>query len=364
MSKEEVPRMANTLPRPRWKTSVGIWAFGPAGTRFVPGGYHPEVASVPVEDRLQRAVEGLGPLIHGYEFHYGTEITEANLPRIRAALGKEHDIYCICYGLVPNPRFKYGSLCNPDPALRAEALAHHKAAIDMAADVGANYIIWPGNEGYNYNFMRDYQATWGHFLEGLAAAVEHANRRGVTVFLEHKNSEPAMQILMRNVGTTLFIIYKLAAMGVDTRRLLVNMDWQHLIMNNEPLGEHAALLLREGKMGHHHANSGWGSFDDDNMTGASFLEQTIDLARVLAEGGYTGRIGFDLYPYTEDPVEAVRRSVLQWEFLVDVALRIDPERLAAARARADAVGAYAAVFEALGLTKEYEERVLRDYAAR
>jgi xylose isomerase len=352
------------LERPRWRTSVGVWAFGPAATRFVPGGYHPEMARLPVEERVRRAVEGLGPLVHGYEFHYGTEITEENLPRIRAALGPDHDIYCICYGLVPNPRFKLGALANPDPNLRAEAIAHHKAAIDLAAEVGARYIIWPGNEGYNYNLQRDYAGTWGHFLEGLHTVVDHAARRRVTVFLEHKNSEPAMQILMRNIGMTLFIIYKLQAMGAEVSHVKVNMDWQHLIMNGEPLGEFAALLLREGRLGHQHANSGWGSFDDDNMTGASFIEQTVDLARVLAEGRYDGRIGFDLYPYTEDPVAAVRRSVLQWEFLVDVALRMDAEALREARARADAVGAYTAFFEALGLTREYEERVLADYRTR
>ena len=356
--------MAQPLANPRWKTSVGIWAFGPSGTRFVPGGYHPEMVGVSVADRVALAVEGLGPLVHGYEFHYGAEITEENLPRIQAALGPDHDIYCICYGLVPNPRFKLGSLVNPDPALRAEAVAHHRAAIDMCAAVGARYIIWPGNEGYNYNLMRDYQSMWGHFLEGLATVVSYAAKAGVTVFLEHKNSEPAMQIMMRNVGMALFIVYKLQAMGVDTSRLQVNMDWQHLIMNNEPLGEFAALLLREGRMGHQHANSGWGSFDDDNMTGASFIEQTVDLARVLAEGGYHGRIGFDLYPYTEDTVAAVRRSVLQWEFLTEVALRIDGERLAAAKARADAVGAYTAFFEALGLDREFEERVTADYRRR
>lgn len=356
--------MSSPLPHPRWKTSVGIWAFGPAGTRFVPGGYHPELVAVPVADRVQRAVAALGPLVHGYEFHYGAEITEENLPRIQAALGPEHDIYCICYGLVPDPRFRYGALCNPDPRLRAEAVAHHRSAIDMAAEVGAHYIIWPGNEGYNYNFQRDGQAIWGHFLEGLHATVDYAAKRGVTIFLEHKNSEPAMQILMRNIGTALFIIYKLGSMGCDTSRLQVNMDWQHLIMNNEPLGEHAALLLREGRMGHQHANSGWGSFDDDNMTGASFIEQTIDLARVLAEGGYRGRIGFDLYPYTEDTAAAVRRSVLQWEFLTDVALRIDGEALHAAKERADAVGVYTALFAALGLDREYEERVLADYRRR
>jgi len=343
--------------RPRWKTSVGIWAFGPAATRFVPGGYHPELGRLSTVERVQRAVQALDELVDGYEFHYGFEIDEDNAPRIQQALGPEHDIYAVCYGLVPNPRFKLGSLANPDPALRREALDHHRRAIDLAKALGARYILWPGNEGYNYNLQRDYATMWGHFLEGLQQVVEHANRQGVTVFLEHKNSEPAMQILMRNVGMTLFIIHKLSAMGTDTSHLLVNMDWQHLIMNNEPLGEFAALLLREGRLGHQHANSGWGSFDDDNMTGASFLEQAVDLALALVDGGYTGRIGFDLYPYTEDPFAAVRRSVLQWEFLLDLALRVDRAALAEARQRADAVGAVSAFYRALGLDEAYEERI-------
>src|SRR5438046_9901659 len=47
------------------------------------------------------------------------------------------------------------------------------------------------------------------------------------------------------------------------------MDWQHLIMNGENLGEYAALLAAEGLLGREHANSGWGTFDDDNMVGAT-----------------------------------------------------------------------------------------------
>lgn len=30
------------------------------------------------------------------------------------------------------------------------------------------------------------------------------------------------------------------------------------------------------------------------------------------------RIGFDLFPYTEDPIEAVKQSVIQWEFIYDL----------------------------------------------
>ena len=118
------------------------------------------------------------------------------------------------------------------------------------------------------------------------------------------------------------------------------MDWQHLIMNGENLGEYAALLASEGLLGHQHANSGWGTFDDDNMVGATAFMETLELALELRRAGYGAngdeRLGFDLYPYTEDQVGAVRRSVLQWRFIDDVAARIDDDgaaRGAAAQGR-------------------------------
>ena len=81
------------------------------------------------------------------------------------------------------------------------------------------------------------------------------------------------------------------------------MDWQHLIMNGEHLAEYAALLAAKGLLGHQHANSGWGTFDDDNMVGATAFMETVELALELRRAGYGDngeRLGFDLYPYTED----------------------------------------------------------------
>ena len=131
------------------------------------------------------------------------------------------------------------------------------------------------------------------------------------------------------------------------------MDWQHLIMNGENLAEYAALLASEGLLGHQHANSGWGTFDDDNMVGATAFMETVELALELNRAGYgaegdSRRLGFDLYPYTEDQVAAVRRSVLQWRFIDDVARRIDEPALHAAQSRKDAVAAYELVYAALG----------------
>jgi xylose isomerase len=332
------------------KTSIGIWAFGPMITRFVPVGYQPEHSydDEPVADKVHRAVQGLGELIDGYEFHYPNELSPENLPAVQEALG-EHDVYCIAGGLHLDPRFGRGGLVNPDPGLRREAQQILLDAAGFAGSLGAHLIVWPGGEGYNYPFQTPYADSWRWLIEGMGAVAEACAQHGIKLLLEHKNSEPAMKILMRNIGMCLHVVHKLRTQGIDN--VAVNMDWQHLIMNGEHLPEYAALLASEGLLGHLHANSGWGTFDDDNMVGATAFMETVELALELRRCGYGNdgeRLGFDLYPYTEDQVGAVRRSVLQWRFIDSVAARIDDEALRAAQQEKNAVRAYELVYAALG----------------
>jgi xylose isomerase len=332
----------------RVKTSLGIWALGPMITRFVPAGYQPEHANETTAQRVERAVSGLGDLIDGYEFHYPQELASENLDDVRAALGG-HDIYCLATGLHLDPRFGRGGLVSPDEETRAEAVKRTLDAIDFAGELGTHFIIWPGIEGYNYPFQTPYRESWAWFLDGIGQAAQRCRDHGIQLFLEHKNSEPAMKILMRNIGMTLHVIHTLRAQGLDNVK--VNMDWQHLLMNGESLAEYAALLASEGVLGHQHANSGWGTFDDDNMVGATAFMETLELAVELRRAGYGSggeRLGFDLYPYTEDAVEAVRRSVLQWRFIDGVAARIDDAALREAQMRKDAVAAYEVVYQTLG----------------
>jgi xylose isomerase len=317
-------------------------------TRFVPGGYQPEHADETTARRVRRAVDGLGDLIDDYEFHYPHELSAHNLDDVREALDG-HGIYTICTGLHLDPRFGRGGLVSPDPATRAEALRLTVEAAEFAGSLGANFVVWPGIEGYNYPFQTPYAESWAWLVDGIGDAAEVCGRHGIKLFLEHKNSEPAMKILMRNVGMTLHVIHSLRARGIDC--VQVNMDWQHLLMNGENLAEYAALLAAEGLLGHQHANSGWGTFDDDNMVGATAFMETLELAVELRRSGYGERgerLGFDLYPYTEDAVAAVRRSVEQWRFIWELSGRIDDVALREAQARKDAVRAYEIVYAALG----------------
>jgi xylose isomerase len=248
-----------------------------------------------------------------------------------------------------NARFGKGGLSSPDDAVRSEALAEALDAAAFAGELGSTMILWPGVEGYNYPFQTPYADSWARFIDGVGQVASRCAESGTALFLEHKNSEPAMKIFMRNMGMTMHVIHKLQAQGIDNVK--VNMDWQHLIMNGENLAEYAALLAAEGLLGHQHANSGWGTFDDDNMVGATAFMETLELAVELRRAGYgTGgeRLGFDLYPYTEDAVGAVKRSVLHWRFIDGVAAKIDDGELRKAQQAKDAVRAYELVYGALG----------------
>src|SRR5437764_14958078 len=106
-------------------------------TRFFPVGYQPEHSyePEPFAEKVHRAVEGLGDLMDGYEFHYPNELSPENVDEVQAALG-DHDIYCVAGGLHLDPRFGRGGLVNPDKRLRDEARRIVRDGADFAGSLG------------------------------------------------------------------------------------------------------------------------------------------------------------------------------------------------------------------------------------
>jgi xylose isomerase len=80
------------------KTSLGIWAFGNMVTRFNPEGYKPELTGASTTSKVRTAVDGLGDLMDGYEFHYPQELNRGNLEEVQGALDG-HSIYWLASGL-------------------------------------------------------------------------------------------------------------------------------------------------------------------------------------------------------------------------------------------------------------------------
>jgi xylose isomerase len=56
-------------------------------------------------------------------------------------------------------------------------------------------------------------------------------------------------------------------------------------------------------------------------------------------------------------VAAVRRAILQWEFVWDLARKIDRDAMREARARADALAGQKAIYAALGMEESYEAEI-------
>ncbi len=194
------------------------------------------------------------------------------------------------------------------------------------------------------------RTSWKRFIDGVGEAAQHANGRGVTVFLEHKNSEPAMKIFMRNIGMTLHVIHTLRTQGIEN--IKVNMDWQHLIMNGENLAEYAASA-RRGRAARATSTATPAGAPSTTTTWSArprswrpSSSRSSCAASATARNGE--RLGLDLYPYTEDAVGAVKRSVLQWRFIDGVAAKIDEPALREAQRSKDAVRAYELVYAALG----------------
>ena len=91
--------------------------------------------------------------------------------------------------------------------------------------------------------------------------------------------------------------------------------------------------------------------------------QPKDTLQILVRGHYSDGRMEDVtrwvkFNSTEDQVAAVRRSALQWEFIDDLARKVDRKALNEARAHADAVEGYRIVYEMLGLDKAYTERII------
>ena len=153
----------------------------------------------------------------GYEFHYPQELSPDNLDEVRSALG-DHDIYCIASGPAPRPAVRQGRarVARRRPRARRPGASRATPPTSPARSAPTS-SSGPGSRATTTRSRRPYADSWRWLIEGIGEAAEVCDGHGVKLFLEHKNSEPAMKILMRNIGMTLHVIHKLRAEGVDER---------------------------------------------------------------------------------------------------------------------------------------------------
>lgn len=297
------------------KVSCGIWFLGATSDRFVRAGYRPD-KTIRERFELAASIEG----VQGLEMHYPTEVTDdtyKDLKQLADDLGME--IVQFCPHLWVDPRYKFGQFTNPDPAIRQSALDLAKRTTDIAQHMEAHIMVyWPAQDGYDYPFQIDHRRALDWLVENLAAWCDHNPEQKIVV--EYKAWEPRSRILLPTIGHVMTIVNE-----INRPNLGVNIDVGHAFMMKENLAESFSLACRYGKLFHTHWNDNWKLFDDDVIVGTVNLWETLEALFWLDEWGYDGWFGLDLFPYREDPADAVRESIRNLQFGYELLDRVPRE---------------------------------------
>jgi L-rhamnose isomerase / sugar isomerase len=319
------------------------WAFGNSGTRFKvfaqPG--VPRNPYEKIEDAARvHAHTGVAPSV---ALHIPWDATDdyGDLAKHAADLGVQ--IGTINANVFQDDDYKLGSVCHPAPRVRAKALDHLLACIDVMNASGSRDLKLWFADGTNYPGQDSIRAR----QERLAEALEACYRRlgpGQRLLLEYKLFEPAFyQTDVPDWGTA---YAHCLALG---ERALVVVDTGHHApgTNIEMI---VALLLRSGKLGGFDFNSRFYA-DDDLMVGAADPFQLFRIMHEVVRGGGLepeAGIAFmlDQCHNIEPKIPGQIRSVMNVQEATAKALLVDAGALERAQLAGDVLGAHGVLMDA------------------
>ncbi len=229
----------------RFAIEIPSWGFAQTGTRF--GKFIQPGAAVTIEHKMADAgqvhkLTGCCPSIAVHvlwDFPKGLESA-----REVAALASQNGIRIgsVNPNLFQGQEYKHGSLGNPDPRVRAAALAHIIESIDIAIDVGSRDVSLWFADGSNYPGTANIRHRREWFEEGLRAAHDRLVQ-GERLLIEYKPFEPAFYHTdIADWGMALL----LAQAAGPQAKVLVDTGHHYHGQNIEQI---VAWLLRRGHAG-------------------------------------------------------------------------------------------------------------------
>ena len=295
------------------KYAAGFHIFGPLPDRYLSTGYH---ATLPIEERFERIAKVKS--IEGIELAYGTFANRETIGGYRNLIQKLGlKVVCLSANVTGNIRFGKGSLTNPDPAIRREAIALVQETMNAAADMDVPIInLWMGQEGFDYIMETDYTEIWKIFVDGLRQCAQVQPK--VRLCVEYKSKEPRSRSLPNSSAQALLLVKET---GCDN--LAVTLDIGHAIMAAENPSQAMLLLHQYKKLGYLHLNDNYGDWDWDMAAGMNNWWQLIEFCYWLQEINFNDYLTLDVAPFRQSPedmcntcTEAINRA---W----DLAEKID-----------------------------------------
>ena len=314
---------------------AGIWLFGQFVDRYATDAYGPPVTTLEAIEAAG-SVGDLEVLDINYPFTEGVSIDE-----VRAALAANGlSAWCITPHIYTR-EFRAGAFTNPDPVVRARALALCEEAVGVAKELNAPTVkLWPGQDGYDFPLQADYREVWRFALEGVSTVA--AMDDDIRVAIEYKAKEPRIHISFSSAARTLVGI---AQMGREDIGIVVDLG--HSLFAKETPADALHLVNDHGRLFTVEVNDNWREWDDDLPVGSVHLIETLEFFLALRQIEWSEPILLDQFPFREDPVEAARTSIRTMR-AIDAALdRLDLEALAEAQQRQDPLAAQRLVTELL-----------------
>ena len=305
---------------------TGIWAFGQFVDRYAGDGYGPSRST---EEMLDAAAQVQGLTYLDINVPFATDSLNAH--DVKTMLD---DRGLKCRATTPHiymREYARGAFTNPDSELRLRTRNRVEEAIEAAAVLDAGYVkFWPGQDGYDYPGQVDYEEIWGYTVNAMREICE--KHSDVQFAIEYKPKEPRVRMTLANAPKTLLAIQET---GVDN--LGIVMDFGHSLMAGESPTESLLMINRYGKLVSAELNDNWRDWDDDLPVASVHLFETMEYLLALRSIEWQDPLLLDQFPFRENPVAAVARSIETIEMLSEACARVDGVELAEAQSRQDAL---------------------------
>lgn len=319
------------------------WAFGNSGTRFkvfAQQGVPRDPFEKIVDAAQVHRFTGAAPRV---SLHIPWDLVDDFDALAQHA--EEHGVRigAINSNVFQDDDYMLGSLAHPDARVRAKAVAHHVACIDVMRATGSTDLkIWLA-DGLNYPGQDDLRARQDRLAEGLAeiyAALDPHHR----ILLEYKFFEPAFYATdVPDWGTSLLHCLALgeqATVVLDTGHHAPGTNIEFIV----------AQLLRQGRLGAFDFNSRFYA-DDDLMVGAAdpfqlfrIMHEIVGADALRPDSGVNFML--DQCHNIEPKIPGQIRSVMNVQEATAKALLVDREALAAAQQAGDVLGANGVLMDA------------------
>ena len=337
------------------KFAAGHWCAGDFCDRFAPPGYNSDQRDYDSGIIAQmRRVKQAG--IQGVEFHEAVFLKDKSYKTDDAKVQAVKDALAelkltptnMNTNLWTDPKWKYGGLANPDAAVRKDALAIVLQGIEVAKRLGCSSVaIWPGSDGWDYNFEVNYGKQLDWFLDGCIAVNKAAKAAGLKFGVEAKLHEPREGNMILPTTQYAACVAKEVNAECGGANMGCAIDYGHEQMYNVEPAASVYLLKRIGVplVNFHVNNAKPHSNDEDRIAGTGDVWRLADFCYAAVDTGYEGWFGEDQFTYRTDAVKSMSLSRELFANVMKKALRIYARRdeLARAQATGDAAETIAVV---------------------